>query len=80
MVFEEKEEMEEEEEETPICLYCNPSDYLTVGLSCAFVGALFFATMAFVCIRNSSKPLDSDESAGLVTSLVEADAEGKTSC
>jgi hypothetical protein len=81
MVFQELEEMpEEEEEEEPICLYCNPGDYLTVGLSSAFVGVLFLGSIFFVCYRNWSKVEADDESADLGTALVALESEGKDQC
>jgi hypothetical protein len=79
MVFQEVEE--EEEGEEPICLYCNPGDYLTVGLSCAFVGLLFLGSIFFVCYRNWSKVEADDESTDLGTALVAVESEeGKHSC
>jgi hypothetical protein len=80
MVLQEQEEMPEEEEEEPICLYCHPGDYLTVGLSCAFVGLLFLGSIFFVCYRNWSKVEADDESADLGTALVAVESEGKDTC
>lgn len=78
MVFQEVEDMPMEEEEEEECImYCSPSDYVTVGVSCAFIGALFLGSIFFVCYRNWSKVGADDESEGLGTALVAVESEGK---
>ena len=51
MILNELEAAPEEEEAEPCVLFCKQSDYLTVGLSCAFIGALFLIVMGYVCIK-----------------------------
>ena len=38
-------------EEEPCTYFCKQSDYLAVGLSCAFVGLAFILVMSYVCLK-----------------------------